>query len=263
MTVRTTFALMSSAGAAWLARTLLLTLALTLSSAAEAQDSGGDADIELGATQASSVELGASSSARSTNNASSSSVDTDSSSRGDTRLVLQLRLDAINLLALAEPDDLDSGAQPSRQLLVPLATPGVRLLDDGALFLGVGFGFANADIEMGPNESSQFGFSISPLVSYDVLTDDEAALSLVGLVDLASLGETEQCNGGGCMDQNDDAFGIGIGLGVGLRGKLTPGVAIGGEFGWGFLSISRDGPNEDDFVHGIFANLLFEASIGL
>jgi len=256
MTGRETFALVSSAGAALLP----LALVLVLSSAAAAQDSGGDADIELGATHASSVELGASS-VRSSS--SSNGGGGTRSSRGGTRLALQLRLDAINLLALAEPDQLDSGPQPSRQLLVPLATPGVRLLDDGALFLGLGFGFANASVDTGANSQSQFGFSVSPTVSYDVVADGDGALSLLGLIDLASLGETEQCNAGGCMNQNDDALGLGLGLGVGLRGRLTPSLAIGGELGWGFLSINRDGPNSDDFVHGVFANLLFEASVGL
>lgn len=255
MKIRATTTLASAAGAAC--------LAVALSSAAAAQDSGGDADIELGATQASSVELGASGGGVSSSSSGGGGVSSGGGSRGGTRLALQLRLDAINLLAMSEPDQLDGGPLPSRQLLVPVATPGVRLLDDGALFIGLGFGFANASVDSGPNEESQFGFSISPLVSYDVLTDGDGALSLVGLIDLASLGETEQCNAGGCMDQNDDAFGIGLGLGVGLRGLLTPSVALGGEFGWGFLSVDRDGADESEFVHGVFANLLLEASVGL
>jgi hypothetical protein len=233
---------------------------------AHAQDADGDADIELGATEPSRVELSASS-APPPSSGAGSGYDGDSSSRSsgssDTRLALQLRLDTINLLALAEPDELDSGPEPGRQLLTPLATAGVRFLDDGALFLGLGLGFANASIDNGPNELSQFGFSLSPLVSYDVLSDDDGALSLFGVIDLASLGETEVCNPGGCMDQNDDAFGIGVGLGAGLRGRITPGLAIGGELGWGFMSIDRDGADEGDFIHGIFANLLFEASVGI
>ena len=182
---------------------------------------------------------------------------------GETRLALQLRLDAINLLALAEPDQLDNGPLPSRQLLVPVATPGVRLLPGGALFLGLGLGFANAKVDTGGETQSQTGFSLSPLVSYDVLADDDGALSIVGLVDLASLGETEVCDAGGCMSRNDDAFGLGLGVGLGLRGKLSPSVAIGGEFGWGLLSIDWDANNDNDVVHGVFGNLLVEASVGL
>jgi hypothetical protein len=65
------------------------------------------------------------------------------------------------------------------------------------------------------------------------------------------------------MDQNDDAFGIGLGVGAGVRGKLSPGLALGGELGWGFLSVDRDGADDSEFVHGIFANLLLEASVAL
>jgi opacity protein-like surface antigen len=236
-----------------------VTAALALSGEARAQDA---ADIELGATQAGSVELGASSSGY-PNRGGGYASGGGAGSSGGTRLALQLRLDAINLIALAEPDDLDTGPLPSRQLLVPVATPGVRLLPQGALFIGVGIGFANASSDNGPNEQSQTGFSITPLVSYDIVTDSDAALSLLAMLDLASLGETEECDAGGCMDQNDDAFGIGLGVGAGVRGKLSPGLALGGELGWGFLSVDRDGADDSEFVHGIFANLLLEASVAL
>jgi opacity protein-like surface antigen len=262
MSKRTITGLSTSAAAA-------AALALLFAGAARAQDPGGDADIEAGATQASGVELGASASAQDDRSgggggsASGSGYSSGGRGGGGTRLALQLRLDAINVLALSEPDQLDSGPQPGRQLLVPLATPGVRLLDDGALFIGVGLGFANASVDTGPNEQSQTGWSLSPLISYDLVSDGSGALSLFGLVDLASLGETEECDPGGCMDQNDDAFGLGLGVGAGVRGQLTQGVALGGELGWGFLSIDRDAADEGDFIHGIFANLLFEASVGL
>jgi hypothetical protein len=48
-----------------------------------------------------------------------------------------------------------------------------------------------------------------------------------------------------------------------VRGKLSPGLALGGELGWGFLSVDRDGADDSEFVHGIFANLLLEASVAL
>ena len=67
---------------------------------------------------------------------------------------------------------------------------------------------------------------------------------------------------GGRASENDDLFAVGLSLGAGLRGFLTEGVALGGEFGWGFLSSSQD-DGGDVFVHGIFANLLLEASIML
>ena len=70
------------------------------------------------------------------------------------------------------------------------------------------------------------------------------------------------CTAAGCADQNDDAFGWGVSLGAGLRGFLSESVSVGGEFGWGFLAVGYDaGP--DVFVHGVFANLLLDASIML
>ena len=220
---------------------------------AEAQ-AGGSADIEAGATTPSRIEMdgGARGHGRGAPH-----------DDGDIRLALQLRLDAINTLALAEPGGIDDLGflYVGRQLLVPVATPGVRLLDD-ELFLGLGFGFAGVSTDDGPNEASRGGFSVSPLASYDVLDDDAAALSLLGWLNLASLGETEACTAAGCTDLNNDAFGWGLSLGAGLRGFLTDSVSVGGELGWGFLSVGYDaGP--DAFVHGIFANLFLEASIML
>jgi hypothetical protein len=205
-------------------------------SGARAQSASGQAsgDIELGATQPSRVEL-------------NGGADGPRASRGrgpvhddgDIRLALQLRIDAINTLSLASSLNVDGpGPDLSNiglRLLVPVATPGVRILDD-ELFLGLGFGFVGASAEDGPNEVSRSGFSLSPLASYDVLDDESAALSLLGWFNLASLGETEVCGPGGCVDQNNDVFGVGLSLGAGLRGFLTEGVALGGEFGWGFLS---------------------------
>jgi hypothetical protein len=236
--------------------------ALALAGAAHAQAGGsasGAGEIELGATQPSRIE---------TNGSANASPAEANYGRGhdgdhDVRLALQLRLDAINTLAVAEPTGVAGAgfADLGRHLLVPIATPGVRILDD-ALFLGLGLGFAGVSSEDGPNSESRSGFSLSPLVSYDILADDSAALSLLGWLDLANLGETERCNAGGCNDVNDDAFGWGLSLGAGLRGFLTKSLSIGGEFGWGFLSVGYDaGP--DVFVHGVFGNLFFEASLDL
>jgi hypothetical protein len=241
-----------------------LACALALTGTVHAQASGSasgqaSGNIELGATEPSRVETsgGASASPASANYGHGHTGDHDVS------LALQLRLDAINTLALSEPTGVMGAgfADTGRHLLVPIATPGVRILDD-ALFLGLGLGFTGVSFDNGPNEESRSGFSLSPLVGFDVLSDDSAALSLLGWLDLASLGETEQCNAGGCADVNDDAFGLGVSLGAGLRGFLTKNLAIGGEFGWGFLSVGYDaGP--DVFVHGVFGNLFFEASLDL
>jgi hypothetical protein len=234
-----------------------LVAVLGLAGAVQAQD----ADPELGATQPSSVELGASSDAEVRSEAAYR-PSSSGGGGGGTRLALQLRIDAINMLSMAQPGGLDTGPDPANQLLVPLATAGVRLLRDSELFLGVGFGFANASTDDGANEESQSGFSLSPVVSYDLITDAAAAFSLVGILNLASLGSTETCDAGGCMEAADEAFGIGLGVGAGLRGQLGPSVAIGGELGWGFLKIEGAG-DDSAFVHGIFGNLLFEASIGI
>jgi len=229
-------------------------------SGARAQGASGQAsgDIELGATQPSSVELSGGADGPRANRGRGPVHDD-----GDIRLGLQLRIDAINTLALASSLNI-VGADLSDvglRLLVPVATPGVRILDD-ELFLGLGFGFVGASAENGPNEVSRSGFSVSPLASYDILDDESAALSLLGWFNLASLGETEVCGAGGCTEENDDVFAVGLSLGAGLRGFLTESIALGGEFGWGFLSASQD-DGADLFVHGIFANLLLEASIML
>jgi hypothetical protein len=245
----------------------LAACALALSGTVHAQASGtasgqASGNIELGATEPSRVETsgGASASPAQANYGHGHAADHSVS------LALQLRLDAINTIAVADPNGVMGAgfADPSftgRHLLVPIATPGVRILDD-ALFLGLGLGFTGHSFDNGPNEESRSGFSLSPLASYDVLSNDSAALSLLGWLNLASLGETETCNAGGCVETNDDAFGWGVSLAAGLRGFLTESLAIGGEFGWGFLSVGYDaGP--DVFVHGVFGNLFFEASLDL
>lgn len=235
----------------------------SLRSSAHAQASAqGEADIELGATQPSDIERGAGASRR-------ANAGRPADGGGDgLRLAIQARLDAINTLSIVDPDIDAPGpggvlAAEGRRLLVPIVTPGVRLLDDHALFLGAGLGFAGFSAESGPNEDSRAGWSFSPLVSYDVLSDDSAALALLGWFNIASLGETEECDAGGCEEQNDDASAWGLSLGANLRGFIGEGLALGGEFGWGFLDVAFDDPNLDVFVHGVFGNIFLEASIGI
>jgi hypothetical protein len=184
----------------------------------------------------------------------------------DVRIGMQIRLDAINVLGPIDTSGAPTG-RPSdglaRRLLVPLAAIGARLVDD-RLFIGAGIGFYGWSTEDDPgNESSQSGFGLSPLAQYDVLRDDVAALSLGGALHIASLSESEDCNpDGDCMEQNDGGTGVGLSLGAGVRGLITPGLALGGDLGWGFLSISGDN-DSSAFVHGIYAALLLEATIGL
>ncbi len=188
-------------------------------------------------------------------------VGTSGSSTGP-RIGLQGRLDAVNILApggVAAPGlNIDI-----RGLFVPIVTPGVRLIDD-RLYLGLGFGFAGVSQDNRPadRDESRSAFSFSPLVSFDLLSDQVASFGLVGWLNLLSIGETEECEGGACRNLNDDGFGWGINLGVGVRGKISRGLAVGSEFGWGFLSIAFD--NEQDvFYHGVFGIILFEATVGV
>jgi hypothetical protein len=237
--------------------TTLLTFAVAsalpvLVHAQASAQAGGSADIEMGATRPSEVELNA--------GARPGGRTRDD---GGVRLALQGRLDAINVLSIASPNvaDLDAPGV-GRRLLVPIMTPGVRLID-GRLFLGMGLGIAGATVDAGPGETSRSGFSLTPLASYDLLLDSVAALSLGGWLNFAHLGETEVCGGGGgCVEANDDATGWGLSVAAGIRGFLSRGLALGGEFGWGFLDTSVDN-GADGFGHAIFGNIFLEASIGI
>lgn len=228
-------------------------VALGLSSAAHAQDASGD--IEAGET-----------SARYDASASTNS------STSDARIGLQIRLDALTMLgpldsSTTSPGNLMGGLGGAetigRRLLVPLATAGVRLVDQ-RLFIGAGIGLHGWSVEADNGaEAGRSGFGLSPLAQFDVLRDGPAALSLGGALHFASLSETEVCDADGdCMDQNDGASGLGLSLGAGVRGHILPGLALGGDLGWGFLSISTD---DDDsiFVHGIYAALMLEATVGI
>jgi hypothetical protein len=257
----------------------VITVALLAPALGHAQDAasgqaGGSADIELGATQPSQVEMSAGTSSMSHGGGSStpsSHVRTSSSepsgsreSDGGTRLALQLRFDALNMLNFAAPNlqGLDAPTV-GRRLLVPLVAPGVRLLDD-RLFLGLGLGLSGASQDNGNNmKQSRSGWSLTPAVTYDVLHEQIAALSLIGMLNLARLSESTACNNNACIDTRNAVFGVGVSLGAGLRGLISQGLALGGEFGWGFLSLSQEGNGPGAFVHGLFGTLFLEASVGL
>ena len=230
-----------------------LVLALpALGASAQSARAGGAADIEMGATRPSEIELNA-------------GARPGARTRDDhrARIGLQGRLDAINLLSVASPDvgGVDT-AGLGRRLLVPIMTPGVRLLED-KLFLGLGFGLASVSVSNGAVDTSRSGFALSPLASYDLLIDPVAALSLAGWLNFGRLGETEVCGGGGgCVTSNDDVTGWGLSLAANVRGFLSRGLALGAEFGWGFLDISTDN-GADAFAHGVFGNIFLEASVGI
>jgi hypothetical protein len=223
---------------------MLAAALLGLATPALAQDAVGD------------IELGA-------NGRASGSTNYEApASRSDVRIGLQIRLDALNMLGPLETSP-GSTQTIGRRLLVPLAAPGVRFLD-GKLFLGVGLGFYGWSTEdPDGDEASRSGFGLSPLAQFDVIREGAAALSLGGALQIASLSETEVCpDGGGCMDGNDGATGVGLSLNAGVRGHILPGLALGGDFGWGFLSVSSDN-NSSAFIHGIFAAILLEATVGI
>jgi len=228
-------------------------LAAAQGASGSGQASGG-AEIEMGAIHPSPVETNANAEA----NRPTHRID-DSS---DPRLGIQARLDALNMLGFSVPGTGPgvADALAARSLFVPIVTPGVRFLDD-KLFLGLGLGFSGFSTS-GP-DSSRSGWSLSPLATYDLITDQYAAFYLAGWFNLAHLGETENCNAAGtCVTMNNDTTGWGLNLGAGVRGLLSRGLALGGEFGWGFLDLNTDnGP--DAFVHGLFGNLFLEASVGL
>jgi hypothetical protein len=170
------------------------------------------------------------------------------------RLGAQGRFNAINVVGYQT-----LGLDETPNTLVPIITPGVRFLND-RLFLGMGFGFVGGSVDNGTASSSRSAVSFSPLAFYDVISEPNAAFSLGGWFNVASLGDSERCAGDTCSDNDDGVLGWGLNLAAGLRGKISPALAIGGEFGWGFISAS-DGA--DIFYHGIFGNILFEASVGL
>lgn len=234
--------------------------ALAQAQASTQASAGGSGDIEMGATQASQVEMGAGS--RGSARGPAADPPRSHASDGGVRIALQGRLDALNMLNFTTPDVANSHVTiDGWRLVVPMVTPGVRLLDT-KLFLGLGLGLSGIDVSNGNNDASRGGWSLSPLVSYDVLSDAVAALSLVGWFNLAHLGDSSTCNNNNCVTMNNSITGVGLGLGAGLRGFISQGLALGGEFGWSFLSLPQDnGP--DAFVHGLFGNIFLEASIGI
>lgn len=151
---------------------------------------------------------------------------------GGVRVGAQGRVSTVNVL----------GGDLAGFVAVPFITPGARLAD-GKLFLGLGFGFAG--VKDGPSS-----FSFSPLFGFDLVDAGPGVFSLVGWLNFASYDDGGPIGG--------DAFAWGLNLGVGFRGRINEATAIGTEIGWGFLVIDE----EPDFVHGVFGNVVFEATFG-
>lgn len=150
------------------------------------------------------------------------------------RLALQARVDDSNIISGSQ------GAYSS----APWVTGGVRFLDD-RLFAGLGFGF------FGINDDGGSGFSLSPLVNYDILTDRLGALYLLGWLDLGSVSQAGNA---------PDVFFFGANVGAGVRGRISKALAVGVELGWEFSKADVD---QNGFAHGIFGALVFETSLAI
>jgi len=193
------------------------------------------------------------------------------------RLAIQARLDMLNMVGVTDAAVIGSFGGGGTFALIgqmaPYVAPGVRLVDN-RLFLGLGLGFtAFVDSEcMNPacdteTTTSRSGWTLSPLVSFDLLQRDEGALYLLGWFNLAGIGDStvETVSPAGSMEftSNDGAFGVGLNIGAGLRGNISESLGLGAEFGYGFLSFSDDEDDDSTTFHALFGTIFLEASIGL
>lgn len=246
----------------WIATMLALGFAPSLAGAQDRrpQRTESAAEIEMGALHPSEVEMSAGRERRGSR-ARVHAV-ADEPAADDLRIGLQARLDALNTLSSTTPNLAGLGqATGGQHLLVPIVTPGLRWLE-GRLFTGLGLGLFGASEDRPNMSSSRSGFSISPLATYDAFREDVMRLSIGGWLNFARLGETEVCTANACAGANDDITGWGLSLAAGVHARLARGLTLGGEFGWGFLSLSQDN-GLDSFLHGLFGNIALEATIGL
>ncbi|MBK8168874.1 MAG: hypothetical protein IPK60_00855 [Sandaracinaceae bacterium] len=183
------------------------------------------------------------------------------------RLAIQGRLSVRNL---AEGSAL-GGFGP----VVPFAAIGVRLVDQ-RLFLGLGLGFGGTSSTtcggMGcaadQTTLSQSYVALSPVATFDVLREGFGALYLAGWFNFVSYSQVQREETGEPTVQSGGSTGVGLNLALGLRGQITPGVSLGTEWGWGFLSYTNnnntgDADDESNFGHGVFGTIVVEGSIGI
>ena len=187
---------------------------------------------------------------------------------GGTRLGIQGRIDAFNMFGVA--DDLvfgptDAPAAP----FAPTATVGLRM---DALWVGVGLGLVGGAVSTCEEDGcdrestvSNSGFSISPLAFFDILRDSGGALAVGGWFNFGSVGGGTFEDADGTEISEDGFILWGLNLALQGRGMVTEGLALGSEFGWGFLSFSEGDNNNDQsvFVHGFFGTLFIEGTVGL
>jgi hypothetical protein len=226
----------------------------------ESDRAAGNADIESGATEPSQVERNAGFEHRGSHARVQASSTEPEQPPDELRIGLQARVDAARIF---EGGDVDGPVVAgAKALLVPVVTPGARWLE-GKLFTGLGLGLYGASVEQGAGSQSRGGFALSPVATYDLLSQDAITLSVGGWLTFARLGETETCTAGNnCQQDNDDVTAWGLSALGGVRGALMRGLSLGAEFGWGFLDISAD-DGADSFVHGLFGAVVLEATIGI
>jgi len=191
-----------------------------------------------------------------------------------TRIAIQGRLDAFNMFGVTDSFVADdaAGGLLAFSAFAPTATAGIRLLDT-RLFLGLGFGLTGVSVSEcedggcdGESSASKSGFTLTPMVTFDVLSGDDGALHVGGWFNLGSIGDTtfEEADGD-TMTRDDGFFMWGVNLAAGVRGKISEGLAIGSEFGWGFLTWSEgdEAGDQSPFIHGVFGTILVEGSVGI
>ncbi|MFW6067198.1 MAG: hypothetical protein ACOC97_02590 [Myxococcota bacterium] len=138
--------------------------------------------------------------------------------------------------------------------LQPAIAPGLRLGD--RVFLGLGvyiFGIQN-DVH---------GVAGTPTMTIDLAKHEWASFHVVGWVPVGTI--IQEPEGGG---DNVTAPFIGANVGLGVKGKISDGISIGVEWGWGFSFFFEADDTElfdrdTDFVHSAFGSVLFEAAIGM
>ena len=190
-------------------------------------------EIELSGSAEGSTDGGFESESSTTGEGSGTSGTGASESGGSSgwRLALQGRVDVFRI---------NSVVADIEDITVPIVTPGARLLDN-ELFLGLGLEFSTT------SDGGSKSFALSPLVNYDFLDSEHAALYGLGWLSLGTR-----------KDGGDGNFFFGMNFGLGVRAKILESLAVGTEWGWAF-QIIEDGP----FIQGIFGTIMVEASLGM
>jgi hypothetical protein len=187
---------------------------------------------------------------------------------GGMRLGIQGRIDAFNMFGIADALVL-APADAISTPFAPTATVGLRM---DRLWIGLGLGFVGGAVSECEEDGcgrestvSNSGFSLSPMVFFDILSDTGGALAVGGWFNLGSIGGGTFEDPDGTEVSQDGYFLWGANLALQARGILTPGLALGSELGWGFLTYSEGDRNNDNsvFVHGLFGTIFVEGSVGI